>query len=128
MQTELLDKVYKNTFGLLLQQGQRSAEKSTCIDFWRILLSAPSLGWSSPSFDWLEEWITFINGPSGVKGISRDQWNHVLKFARLSLQDPSLTFHNEEQSWPALIDDFVAHVRDIRGDKAGGEQDVDMEY
>jgi DCN1-like protein 1/2 len=128
MQTELLDKVYKNTFGLLLQQGQRSAEKSTCIEFWRTLFSPPSLKWSTPSFNWLEEWIKFINGPSGVKGISRDQWNHVLKFARFSLQDQSLSFHNEEQSWPALIDDFVAHVRDLRGDKKGGEDDVDMEY
>ena len=123
-----MDTVYKHTFDLLLQSGQRSAEKSTCVDSWRILLSAPAFDWSSPSFNWLEEWIRFIDGPSGVKGISRDQWSHVLKFARLSQNDESLSFHSEEQSWPALIDEFVVHVKEMRGDKKGNEDDVEMEY
>ena len=120
--------VYKHTFDLLLQSGQRSAEKSTCIDSWRILLSAPAFDWSSPSFNWLEEWIRFIEGPSSVKGISRDQWNHVLKFAKLTQNDENLSFHSEEQSWPALIDEFVSHVKEVRGDVKGTEDDVDMDY
>lgn len=124
----LLETVYKHTFDLLLQSGQRSAEKSTCIDSWRILLSAPAFDWSSPSFNWLDEWIRFIDGPSSVKGISRDQWNHVLKFAKLTQNDENLSFHSEEQSWPALIDEFVTHVKEVRGIVKGTEEDVDMDY
>jgi DCN1-like protein 1/2 len=122
-----MELTYKGTFPLLLQSGQRSAEKGACIDSWRTLFSAPCLAWSTPSFNWLENWITFVEESKGVKGISKDQWAHVLKFAKLSLKDESLSFHNDEQSWPALIDEFVDYVKAARGDKAP-QGDVEMEY
>jgi len=126
--TALLEQVYRISFGLLLQQGQRSAEKSACISFWRILLSPPGLDWSTESVNWLNEWIDYVEGQSSIKGISRDQWNHVLKFARLSVSDKTLSFHSEEQSWPALIDDFVTHMKEKRGDSGANPDDVEMEY
>jgi DCN1-like protein 1/2 len=76
----------------------------------------------------LEDWIGFIESRSSIKGISRDQWNQLFKFAKLSIEDESLRWHNEEQSWPALIDEFVAHVREMRGDEPGSEDDIEMEY
>jgi DCN1-like protein 1/2 len=108
---------------MMQNQGQRSADKVMCIEFWKVLLSAPSLEWSSPAFKWRDEWIEFVTNHKSIKTVSRDQWNHVLKFARLSLADPTLGFHNEEQSWPSVIDEFVDHVKALQGGaKAAGEE------
>jgi DCN1-like protein 1/2 len=122
---QILDKVYKYAFVLMMQnQGQRSADKAMCIEFWKVLLSAPSLDWSTPSLNWLEDWIQFVTNHNSLKTVSRDQWNHVLKFARLSLRDPTLGFHNEEQSWPSVIDEYVEHIKKLR---VAGKGDVEME-
>jgi DCN1-like protein 1/2 len=121
-----MDKVWKNSFSLLLEQGQRSAEKATCIDSWRTLLVKPSFEWKSKSYDWLEEWITFLEKNNSIKGISRDLWNHILKFARETIADESLRFHTDEASWPALIDEFAEHIKEVRGLNKRDE-DVDME-
>jgi DCN1-like protein 1/2 len=109
----LLDKIYAYTFNLLLQDPrQKSADKAMCVDMWQPLLTAPSLNWATPRHNWLQLWIGFLTGPTcTAKGVSRDLWNHVLKFARKTLQDESLGWHSEEQSWPALLDEFVEYVR-----------------
>lgn len=110
--SEILDKVYRYAFTLMMQtKGQRSADKDMCIEFWKLLLSSPSLNWKTANFDWLQDWLQFIINHKSVKTISRDQWNHVLKFARLSLEDESLGFHNEEQSWPSIVDEYVEQCR-----------------
>jgi DCN1-like protein 1/2 len=126
---ELLDKVYKYTFKLLLQgPGQRIVDKDTCISLWRILFVPPSLDWSTPRTKWLDVWCEFIEERSSAKGINADLWNQVLKFAKNSVADDTLGFWNEEQSWPALIDEFVAYVKETRGDAAtAGEDEMEIE-
>jgi hypothetical protein len=105
------ERMYKHSFNLLLAApGQRTADKAQCIELWTALFSAPSLQWETKNVNWLEEWNSFVES-SSVKGINRDQWNHVLKLAKMSLQDETLSWHDEEQSWPSIIDDFVADFK-----------------
>jgi len=131
----VLDRVYMYTFNLLLQDPrQKSADKAMCVDMWQPLLTAPSLHWATRRHNWLQLWIAFLTGPTcTAKGVSRDLWSHVLKFARMTLQDETLSWHNEEQSWPALIDEFVEYVREQKEEDAdeGAEasaEDDEMEF
>jgi DCN1-like protein 1/2 len=95
---------------------------------WALLLSQPSLHWVTPQMNWLEQWIAFVTGPCTAKGISRDLWNHVLKFARLTLDDESLSWHSEEQSWPAIIDEFAEYMRKKKGDAPSAQPADEMEF
>jgi len=126
--TDLLDKVYKHAFKLVLQNpGQRILDKDTCMDMWRLFFQPPSLDWSTPRTPWLDIWLKFVQERSSAKGINSDLWNQVLKFAKHSIADDSLGFWNEEQSWPALIDEFVTYVNETRGSGKVGESEV-MEF
>lgn len=93
--------------------------------YWELLFSSPlsAVKWSSPNTPWLSWWIEFLN-TSWKKSVNKDMWNETLKFAQLSLADESMSFWNEESSWPSVIDDFVEFVKK---DKRGGtdEQPVD---
>lgn len=127
-QRDLMDKVYKHAFKLVLSNpGQRIVEKETCIDMWRIFFVPPSFDWSTPRTLWLDLWLKFVEEHSSAKGINADLWNQVLKFARASVKDDTLSFWSEEQSWPALIDEFVAYVKEIRASSTGGESET-MEF
>jgi Cullin binding len=116
------ESVYKHSFQLLLATpGQRSVDKASCVELWIVLFTPPSFKWGSQQVDWLKEWNDFVESPNcSIKGINRDQWNHVLKLALASMKDESLDWHNDEQSWPSIIDDFVADFRE-RHPKAEGE-------
>jgi DCN1-like protein 1/2 len=117
-----LEAVYKHTFTLMLQSPtQRSADKDNCMAMWTILFSTPSINWTTQNVNYREEWIEFIGQHKSIKGINRDQWNHVLKFARLSLADEKLRFHSEEQSWPSIIDEFAASIKKKMQFKRGVE-------
>jgi DCN1-like protein 1/2 len=121
-----------HTFNLLLQDPRhKSADKAMCVDMWAPLLTAPSLNWVTPHHNWLQLWTDFLTGPKcTARGVSRDLWSHVLKFARKTLEDESLSWHSEEQSWPALIDEFAEHVREQEAHAGGGAEAADerMEF
>lgn len=51
-------------------------------------------------------------------------WNETLKFAKLSLEDEEMSFWTEESSWPSVIDDFVAWVKEA---KRGGSKTEAMD-
>ncbi|KAF2663492.1 hypothetical protein BT63DRAFT_120646 [Microthyrium microscopicum] len=120
---KVLENVYKHAFTLLMQSPQqRSADKEACIEIWKILLSAPSLDWRAPNAPWLKLWIDFIQKRQSVKVITRDQWNHVLKFATESMADPTLGFHSEEQSWPSIIDEFAAEMKEYLSKSQASEE------
>jgi DCN1-like protein 1/2 len=127
-QSNVIDKVYKHAFKVALSNpGQRILEKEICIDMWRLFFTPPSFDWSTPGTLWLDIWLTFVKEHSSVKGINGDLWNQTLKFAKASTNDDTLSFWGEEQSWPAMIDEFVAYVKEIRASSTGGESET-MEF
>jgi DCN1-like protein 1/2 len=82
--------------------------------------------WTSASTPWLEWWNEFLT-TSYKKSVNKDMWNETLKFAKLTLADEEMTFWTEESSWPSVIDDFVAWVKN---EKRGGSktEPMDEEY
>ncbi|KAL1797926.1 60S ribosomal eL32 domain-containing protein [Alternaria dauci] len=114
---ELFTRVYKYTFTIAKPADQRAVPLEMAAVYWELLFSSPlsAVKWSSPSTPWLSWWTEFLN-TSWKKSVNKDMWNETLKFAQLSLEDESLSFWNEESSWPSVIDDFVEFVKkDKRG-------------
>jgi len=118
--------VYAHAFRLgLTESNQRSIEKDTALGFWSVLLAPPAFEWSTPTHDWLGEWIEFV-GQASAKGVNRDVWEQTLKFAGETLKDESLSWWDENSAWPALIDEFVEWVKEKRGGNKVGDEE--MEY
>jgi DCN1-like protein 1/2 len=126
---EILKQVYKFAFELCItQQGQRLVGKDELVELWRLLFSPPGLDWRTRNNNWIELWIEFVQGNS-AKSFNRDVWSQTFRFAEETLRDESLSWWNEEASWPAVIDEFVEWIKEKRGVRAGnGEEDEDMEY
>lgn len=106
----LLKAVYKHTFLLARAPGQKAVALEMAIEYWRLLLSEPSLSWSTPSTPWLEWWIEFLES-RWKKSVNKDMWEQTLAFAQRTLEDASLSWWSEESAWPGVIDEFVEYVK-----------------
>ncbi|KAB2108433.1 hypothetical protein AG0111_0g2691 [Alternaria gaisen] len=122
---ELFTRIYKYTFTIAKPTDQRAVPLEMAAVYWELLFSSPlsAVKWSSPNTPWLSWWIEFLN-TSWKKSVNKDMWNETLKFAQLSLADESMSFWNEESSWPSVIDDFVEFVKK---DKRGGTDEQPMD-
>ena len=116
----LFKRVYRHTFVLALPSDSpnvRSVPVESASEFWRMLLGpkSPGLAWvgKKSKVDWLELWLEFVQ-KSG-KAVSRDLWMQTLNFAEKSMADESLSFWSEEDSWPGIIDEFVAFAKEKNG-------------
>ncbi|KAH6875861.1 Cullin binding-domain-containing protein [Alternaria rosae] len=125
---DVFTRVYKYTFTIAKTADQRAVPLEMATVYWELLFSSPlsAVQWSSPNTPWLTWWTEFLN-TSWKKSVNKDMWNETLKFAQLSLEDETMSFWNEESSWPSVIDDFVEFVKkEKRGDI--GEQPMDEDY
>lgn len=113
----LLKKIYRHTFTLARAPGQKAVALEAATEYWRVLLSPPSLAWSSPSTPWLEWWLEFLTDKY-KKSVNKDLWDQTLVFALKTLEDETMGFWSEDSAWPGVIDEFVEYVREKRG---GGE-------
>jgi hypothetical protein len=116
-------KVYKYTFLLGKTGNQKAVPLETATAYWELLFESPlsAVKWNSPNTPWSTWWVEFLNA-SWKKSVNKDMWNETLKFAHLTLQDETMSFWNEESSWPSVIDDFVGWVKK---EKRGGDAPVD---
>jgi hypothetical protein len=124
---ELFTRVYKYTFSIAKTAEQKAVPLEMAIVYWELLFSSPlsAVKWQSETTPWLSWWIEFLNN-SWKKSVNKDMWNETLKFAQLTLSDESMSFWNEDSSWPSVIDDFVEWVKEKRGDTQ--EEVMDEEY
>ncbi|KAF1837774.1 defective in cullin neddylation protein 1 [Decorospora gaudefroyi] len=125
---DLYTRIYKYTFTIAKSSGQKAVPLDVAIVYWELLFSSPlsAVKWTSPNTPWLSWWSEFLNS-SWKKSVNKDMWNETLKFAQLTLNDESMSFWNEEASWPSVIDDFVGWVKkEKRGDVQ--EEVMDEEY
>ncbi|KAL9029835.1 MAG: hypothetical protein Q9196_001980, partial [Gyalolechia fulgens] len=67
----LFRKTYRHTFRMALSPGQRSLPLETATEYFRLLLSPPSLKWSTPSTPWLDLWLEYLT-TKWKKAISKD--------------------------------------------------------
>jgi len=114
-------RVYRYTFTVAKAPGQKAVPLDMAIAYWELLFSSSlsAVKWTSPDTPWLSWWTEFLTS-SWKKSVNKDMWNETLKFAQLSLADESMSFWNEESSWPSVIDEFVEWVRN---EKRGGSKE-----
>jgi DCN1-like protein 1/2 len=103
----LFRKVYRHTFVVGKEDGQKALPLENALVFWGILFGKPGLEWETASHDWLELWTEFLND-KWTRSVNRDMWNQTLEFALRTLDDETLSFWSEDGAWPGVIDEFVA--------------------
>lgn len=80
------------------------------------------MAWNTESTPWLDWWIEFLK-KRGEKPVNKDLWEQVEVFMQKSLEDEEMGWWDPEGAWPGALDDFVAWVREKRGN--GSEMDVE---
>lgn len=106
---DLFNKVYKFTFGYVLDKQdksniQKQLPLEDAIEYWKLLL--PTTDNSQAIFNWL------IN-VSNRKTIKRDEWNMLPSFLQLASGESDLiNKYSENDSWPLLMDDYVEYLVD----------------
>lgn len=53
-------------------------------------------------------------------------WDQTGVFILKSLEDESMSWWTEDGAWPGVLDDFVAYVREQRGEDKGAEGSMDI--
>lgn len=117
--------IYKHTFIIARAPGQKSVALEAAIEYWRLLLSAPSVSWSTSSTPWLEWWIEFCE-ERWKKSVNKDMWDQTLTFVDKTLADESMSWWSEDSAWPGVIDEFVEYVqKEKRGGQGGDAMEVE---
>jgi len=120
---DFFKKVYKQTFILARQQGQRVLPLDVAIEYWRLLFSPPSLSWDTSSTPWLDWWIEYLE-EKWTKSINKDMWDQTHNFMVKSREDETMSWWSEDGAWPGVLDDFVVYVKEKRGTPTETEMDI----
>lgn len=110
--SEYFKKVYRHAFLTGKEEAQKALDKDTAVAFWDSLLGpATQHHWKSKNVDWLGVWKEFL-AKKWTRSVNKDMWNQTLVFAEKTMQDETLSFWSENDSWPGVIDDFVEWCRE----------------
>lgn len=123
MTPDFFKKVYKKTFLLARLPGQKVLPLEAATEYWRLLLTSPSMSWNTTSTPWLYWWIDYLEA-NWKKSISKDMWDQTGAFIFKSLEDESMGWWSEDSAWPGVLDEFVVYVREKR-DAAGSAMEVE---
>mmetsp|Transcript_63185 Transcript_63185/g.133363 ORF Transcript_63185/g.133363 Transcript_63185/m.133363 type:complete len:298 (-) Transcript_63185:124-1017(-) len=99
---QALEEVYHYTFGVALEPPSKVLPIEEAAAYWALLL--PRWPLREPFVQW---------AMTNMKGINRDLWNMVLKFANEVQTD--LSNYDENPAWPVALDNFVEHYREQSG-------------
>ncbi|KAF6238344.1 hypothetical protein HO173_003624 [Letharia columbiana] len=123
---DFFKRIYKQTFLIARLPGQKIVPLETALEYWRLLLTAPSLSWNTASTPWLTLWLEYLEA-QWKKSVSKDMWDQTGVFAMKSLEDESMSWWSEDGAWPGVLDEFVFYVREKRGDATGAaESEMDV--
>jgi len=111
----LFKRVYRHTFIFAKEKDQKALPKDTAVVYWDLLFKSPGKPWVTSSTNWIEMWIEFL-GAKWNKSVNKDMWNQTFEFFLKTMEDETLGFWSEDGAWPGVIDDFVAYVKEKRGD------------
>ncbi|ESZ95267.1 hypothetical protein SBOR_4379 [Sclerotinia borealis F-4128] len=117
---ELFKRVYKHTFVCAREKGQKALSLEGASVYWELLFNSPGKQWKTASTNWIKLWLEFL-GQHWKKSVNKDLWNQTYQFHVKTMEDESLSFWNEDGAWPSVIDEFVARMKEIRGDSEVGE-------
>lgn len=117
-------KVYRHAFIAGKEATQKALPVENATEYWKTLFAAPGKPWVSASRDWGTLWQSFL-AEKWSRSVNKDMWNMTLEFAYRTLDDENLTFYSDQDSWPGVIDDFVAWYRKLYPEEAKDKMDVD---
>ncbi|EEB05041.1 neddylation protein Dcn1 [Schizosaccharomyces japonicus yFS275] len=101
---ELAKAVYRYTYPLACERGQRTLPTSIAIEFLQLLLK--------DSFPLLSEFVAFLEqSPVANKTLPKDTWNQLWEFAAFVRSCPDCSQYDFEGAWPVLIDEFVTYFK-----------------
>lgn len=101
-------------FNLMKKAESRVMEMELASATWSVVLQ--------PKYPIIERLLAFIAEHPSYKAVNKDLWSMTLEFC-LALEETSIAEWNEEESWPSLLDEFVAWEKkriqtDSQGDVA----------
>lgn len=120
----LFKRVYKHTFVCSKEKGHKALPLDNAIVYWQMLFSPPGMKWVTPTTNWLDLWVEFLQ-KKWAKSVNKDMWNQTLEFSLKTMQDESLSFWSEDGAWPSVIDEFVAYVKELRGSQVPDTMETD---
>jgi hypothetical protein len=105
-------RIYKYTFQLAKTGNQKAVPLETVCAYWELLFTSDisAVKWSTLNTPWADWWNEYLNTVY-KRAVNKDVWAETLRFAQLTLRNDDLSFWNEEQSWPSVIDEFVEWVK-----------------
>ena len=115
---QLFRRVYKHTFFLARNPGQKAVLLEAAIEYWRLLLQSPSIRWSTESTPWLMWWIEYLES-RWKKSVGKDMWDQTGIFVQKSIEDESMGWWSEDGAWPGVLDEFVVFVKEKREEREG---------
>jgi len=101
-QREQFKEMYKFSFDYAKEPTHKSLDVESAIGYWEILFKN-----KEQTFKLLSSWLRFVEekAESGLKVVSRDQWNLLVDFAEISAQ--LVQEYDPYSAWPVLIDEFT---------------------
>jgi DCN1-like protein 1/2 len=58
-------------------------------------------------------WLKFLN-EKWTNSVNKDMWNETYRFHLETMKDETLSFWDENSSWPTAIDEFVGWMKEKR--------------
>jgi len=111
----LLKRVYRYTFVCSKEKGQKALPLENALVYWELIFNSPGKPWVTASTNWIDLWGEFLRA-KWTKSVNKDMWNQTFEFFLKTMQDETLSFWSEDSAWPGVIDEFVAYVKEKRGD------------
>ncbi|KAG8899538.1 hypothetical protein FRB99_006582 [Tulasnella sp. 403] len=105
---------YLFCFNLMKKSESRVMEMELATVTWSVTLQ--------PKYPIMERVLEFIAAHPSYKAVNKDLWAMTLEFC-LAMQGRELKDWNDEESWPSLLDEFVAWEKERA---SGNQEDVPM--
>lgn len=118
----LYKRVYRYVFVCAREKGQKALPLDQAVTYWEVLFTRPGMSFTTSSTNWTALWFEYLK-LKWTKSVNKDMWNMTLEFLQKAIVDETLSFWNEDGAWPSVVDDFVAWIKERRGDTEKMETD-----
>ena len=89
------------------------------MEFWKMFFGAEpgGIGWNTASTPWLDWWLEFYQFHH-KRPVNKDLWNMVGELVDKTREPggENLAWWSEDGAWPMAVDEFIAFVKEKRGD------------
>lgn len=104
--------IYQYAYLFSREKGQKCVQLDVAIAMWQLLV--PPERWAL-----MPAWCEYLQ-EHHKRAVSRDTWNQLYDF--MMTIKPNFSNFDDAGAWPYLIDEFVAHQREVTGSGNGAMQ------